>query len=85
MADDTGGFDRRRGRVAQWVARCDRCGAAAALDARIAAAIEDRGVSARRLEEQLRCTCGARGGSLRRWAGPVPPGRTERRVYLFSI
>jgi hypothetical protein len=46
----------------QWVARCDRCGAASALDRRRMAALEAMGVSFRRLQDQLRCTCGARRG-----------------------
>jgi hypothetical protein len=79
MADDAErsgvAGSRAASNTPQWVARCDRCGASSALDRQRMAALEAMGVSFRRLEDQLRCTCGARRGSLVRWPPSAPEGR----------
>jgi hypothetical protein len=55
---------RSRAIAATWVATCGCCGAETALDRRRIAALLDAGVCLRRLETQLRCSCGARQGRI---------------------
>jgi len=69
------------------VARCvaPGCGAAAELDLGSWRLSQLRFVSVARLEDELRCGCGARRGALsaRAYWGPRPV--QQGRLYLFNI
>jgi hypothetical protein len=37
-----------------------------------------------RLDQELRCTCGARSGALELWPSDVPTPASRDRMFLFS-
>jgi hypothetical protein len=86
MADGGEGVSAIRGRApaGAWVATCGCCGVETALDRRRLAALLDAGVSLRRLETQLRCTCGARRGRIERSLPGTAGGEGDGLVYLFG-
>jgi hypothetical protein len=67
------------------VARCasPNCRTASVLDAAVVRAAGRSSIS--RLEEAIRCTCGARGGRLKLWRGAAPPPVGRDRCFLFRI
>lgn len=65
------------------VARC-RCGAVTPLPALTASGDGLRQAALGRLEQALRCTCGARSGALELWPQDVPTPGSRDRMFLFA-
>jgi hypothetical protein len=64
------------------VARC-RCGAVTPLPL-VAASADLRQAALGRLEQDLRCTCGARSGAIELWPQGLPTPASRDRLFLFA-
>ena len=65
------------------VARC-RCGAVTPMEVNAFTSGDPKRAPLARLEEGLRCTCGARSGSIEVWPRGLPIPSRRDRLFLFG-